>query len=237
MATAYAMPTGGMNINPTGAKGGSTTAGGAPVFSTGGPGNYGYGNMSPQPIATHAIGVSMNPGTGGPVAETGMNNQTTATQNPFDLTGRQQNRALQETQQYFGEGVGAELQNYINQGAGYNSALTQQAIDAQNNAMQQQIQLGANDLNSQLGAMGISSGSSALPEALTSYYNQAAQSQNAIDAQEYYNMWNQSQGRLADMLQYVGNVNAIGTANQSTPMDYLNQALGIGQSVAGLFGL
>jgi hypothetical protein len=256
----FPQPGGGMNMNPTGIMGGNTTSGGAPYFPgapTGGSGNYGYGNMNPsagqpvtgQPIQGRGPGLqqpqlyssqapagsapSMNPGGAPPTGtQTGENGQTSSTSNPYGLTQEQANRALGENQNYFGEGVGAELQNYLNSEGGYNSALTQQAVDSQTNAMQNQIQLGANNLTSQLGAMGISGGSSSQGAALSNYYSQASAQENAITSQDYQQMWEQSQQRQEQMLQFVGQVNATGTANQSTWQDYLGDALQVAGTAA-----
>jgi hypothetical protein len=176
----------------------------------------------------------MNPGAPAPVqgtgpgTVTGQNNQTTPTNNVFDQTQRQDNRTLGELQTYYGEGMGSLIYQYLQSGAGYNSAITQQSVDAQTNAMQQQIQLGANNLTSALGTMGISG--SGLESSLSNYEVGAAQQENAITAQEYYNMWNQSQQREFGMLQDVANVNATGTANQGSWVDDLAGSLEIAGS-------
>lgn len=237
MATNITVP----NMNPTGVTGAGSFNGGTsfsfPGTGSGGPGTLNFGNsMNPQPAggpllmpgwAMVSPTVSPTTGTGAPAPVTGENNQTSSTPNSFNQTSRQQSRSLGELQTYYGEGIGSMLYQYLQSGAGYNGALTQQAIDAQNNAMQQNISLGANSLLGSLGAMGLSSSSSGVPMALSNYETQAATQENSIAAQEYYNMWNESQQREYGMLGQVAQVNATGTANQSTWEDYLNTALGV----------
>lgn len=229
---------------------------------TGGAGTTGFGNaMNPNPTSG---GVSMFPGgtpsQAGPPqmgTVTGQNGQQIQSPNTFDQTGRQQNRSLGELQQYYGEGIGSMLYQYLQGGAGgtdpnlpmggYNAALTQQSVDAQIGAMQQQIGQGANDLQSRLGAMGVSGGSSGMQYALGNYMDQAMKQENAITANEYYDMWNQSmnremqmfegaQNRELSMLQDVSKVNATGTANQSSWMDTLGSIFQGAAGIGGLFG-
>lgn len=255
MATATTIP----NMNPTGVIGagsgnvmpgqtGTPFSAFMPGTGTGGAGTMNFGNAAnpastpstSNPFTPQPAAPVMNPGQPaqppqvGPVAVTGENNQTLNSPNIFDQTQRQGNRTLGELQNYYGEGVGSLIYQYLQQGGGFNSPITQQAVDAQTNAAQQQISLGANDLTSRLGAMGITG--SGLTDSLTNYENQASTQLNAITAQEYYNMWNQSQQREFGMLQDVANVNATGTANQSTWQDYLGESLQILGSFAGAAG-
>lgn len=258
MATATTIP----NMNPTGVIGsgsGNTMPGQASTpFSafmptgtgTGGAGNMGFGNSAnPNPAIAGTTPFGATPSTpvqnpGQPAQPpglpsgtvTGDNNQVSPSANTFDQTQRQQNRTLGELQTYYGEGMGSLIYQYLQSNGGYNSAITQQAVDSQVNAMQQQIGLGANDLTSRLGTMGISG--SGLTDSLTNYENTATTQENAIVAQEYYNMWNSSQNRELSMLMSTADVNAKGTANQSNWMDYLNYALGLVGDVAtaGLSG-
>jgi hypothetical protein len=213
---------------------------------TGGAGNMNFGNAAnPNPAMTSGnpaqpTGATpvMNPGqpaqgpAQGPTTVTGQNNQTTNTPNTFNQTQRQGDRTLGELQTYYGEGMGSLIYQYLQSGGGYNSAITQQAVDSQVNAMGQQIGLGANDLTSRLGAMGVTG--SGLTDSLTNYENQAVTQENAITSQEFYNMWNQSQAREASMLSETANVNATGTANQSNWMDYLAYSLQLVGDVAGV---
>ena len=178
----------------------------------------------------------MNPGSGvttvggGTVTATGENNQTVASNNSYGQTQTQTNRTLGELQTYYGEGMGSLIYQYLQSGGGYNSAQTQQAVDSQVDAMGQQVQQGANNLSSMLGAQGVNG--SGTTQALTNYENQATTQENSITAQEYYNMWNQSQDRELSMLGSAAQTNATGTANQSNWMDYLNEGLQIAGTVA-----
>lgn len=221
---------------------------------TGGAGSMNFGNAAnPNPTPSAASpyapastsgtpGTSpatpvMNPGQpatvqGAPGTVTGQNGQTSPSNNSFDQTGRQQDRTLGELQTYYGEGMGSLIYQYLQSGGGYNSAITQQAVDAQTNAAQQQIGLGANDLTSRLGAMGISG--TGLTDSLTNYENTAITQENAITSQEYYNMWNASQDRELAVLNQADQTNATGTANQSNWMDYLQIGLETAGAVAML---
>jgi hypothetical protein len=121
--------------------------------------------------------------------------------------------------------MGSLIYQYLQSNGGYNSAITQQATDSQVNAMGQQISLGANDLESRLGAAGVNG--SGLTDSLTNYENTATTQENAITSQEYYNMWNASQDRELAMISQTGQVNATGTANESNWMDYLSLGLDV----------
>jgi hypothetical protein len=199
-----------------------------------------FGNMNPMAQTSGSSTNPFAPGGGGvigsnaPTTVTGENNQQTPTTNTFGQTQEQGNRTINELQNYYGEGVGSLLFQYLQSGAGYNGALTQQAVDAQTNAMQQQIQLGANNLTSSLASQGING--TGETGALTNYYNQATTQENAITSQEYYNMWNESQNREESMLGQVAQVNATGTANQSNWMDDISSILGMGSSAVGTIG-
>jgi hypothetical protein len=227
---------------------------------TGGSGNMNMGNAA-NPNATPSSGnpytpagtpsgaspvtgatpqsptTSMNPGQpapqpGAPAGTvTGENGQTSTSNNNFNQTQTQQNRTLGELQTYYGEGMGSLIYQYLQSNGGYNSSITQQAVDSQTNAMQQQTQLGANNLQSMLGAEGISG--TGLTDSLTNYENQAVTQENAITSQEYYNMWNASQDRELAVLNQAGQTNATGTANQPNWMDYLD----IGLETAGAVAL
>ena len=194
----------------------STTWGGSPA--TGSPGNYNFGNStnpnpSQQPVfnpnnpASFGPTVSMNPGAASP------------TNNAFNLNPADASRLSAELDKYYGQGVGAMLLNFLQSGGGFNSALTQQAVDAQIAAMQQQIQSGLGNLDTQMGETGISPNSSAWALETGDYTSNAVAQENAITAQEYFNMWNASQNRMVDVLNRVADVNATGTANEGGVMD------------------
>jgi hypothetical protein len=254
-----------LSTNPTGVMGGFQNGifPGSSV-GTGGPGNFGYGSgnmpaqqpsspgsiVQPQqtgttmnPYAVQASGPNPNAGTPSqPVGSTGgntvtdPNNQTTQTNNLYGQTQQQQNRTVGELENYYGEGVGSLLDQYLQSGAGYNSALTQQSVDAETNAMQQQAALGSSTLNSQLGAQGISGNSSVSALANSQYQQGVTAQENNIAAQQYYQMWNQSQEREYGMLGQVANVNATGTANQGNWMSDLGSIIGLGSAGSSLWG-
>jgi hypothetical protein len=230
---------------------------------TGSAGNMGFGNtanpappMPPENINPYgsptpgtpppsdstfpmpSAGVSMTPpgapgGSTNPV--TGQSGQVVTDPNTFGQTGRQQDRTLQELQKYYGEGMGSMLYQYLQSGGGFNSALTTQAVDAQTAAMQHDIQMGFNTLGTNLAESGISPNSSVAALEKSNYMSQAVTQENAIAAQEYYNMWNQSQNRELEMLGEVGRVNATGTANQPSFWSTAGNILGLGQTGLDLF--
>jgi hypothetical protein len=238
------------NMNPTGVIGagsgnvmpgqtGTPFSNFMPGTGTGGAGNINFGNSAnPNPPQTSANPMAqpgtptttMNPGQAPPVSPAPpgtvtANGQTATTNNNFNQTQQQLNDTQRELEKYYGTGMGSLIFQYLQSNGGYSSSLTQQAVDSQVNAMQQQVSLGANDLTSRLGTMGING--SGLQDALTNYENQAVTQENAITSQEYYNMWNESQNREVGVLGQVANVNATGTANQSNWMDYLGMGLDI----------
>jgi flagellar motor switch protein FliM len=100
--------------------------------------------------------------------------------------------------------------------------------------MQQQIQLGANSLESMLGAQGVSGASTENTQSLTNYENQATTQENAIAAQEYYNMWNDSQNREVSVLEGAAHDTATAEANKPDWMDYVTTGLEIAGAVAVL---
>jgi|SRR5579864_635227 len=226
-------PVSGGPVNPSGGSNPtqySTTWGGAPP--TGSPGSYNFGNaqnpnppmMPNQPFAGLPT-TSMNPGS--PAGQT---------PNQFNLTGRQDQRSLSELQKYYGEGIGSMIYQYLQSGGGFNSALTEQAVSAQVADMQQNIQRGLGNLDTQMGETGINPNSSAWALETGDYQTQAVKDENAITAQEFYNMWNDSQNRELSLLKDTANVNATGTANQGGFMDFLSSGLGLFNSGAGILG-
>jgi hypothetical protein len=237
------------NMNPTGVIGsgsGNTMPGqtGTPFSGfvspgTGGAGSMNFGNSAnPNPTSPAANPYMAGPqatpaGTPGTSAPAGAPGTNTAS-NTFGQSGNQQADTLRELQTYYGSGMGSLIYNYLQSNGGYNSSLTQQAVDGQVNAMGQQVQLGANNLESMLGAQGVSGGSSGATQSLTNYENQATTQENAITSQEYYNMWNQSQSNELSVLEQTANVNAVGTANQFTWQDALGDVLGLGGAVGSI---
>lgn len=239
---------------------GQNSTGFSAFGGTGGAGTMGFGNASnpnpTQPSNTNPFNVggvrpmdsSMNPG-GGP-ALPGMpgggagkdsysgyvtsEGSTTAAANPYGLSQSQMNWMQKYLQETYGGGMGALVMQYLGSNGGYNSTLTGQAVAAQTNAMEQQRSTGANDLSSRLGAMGVSGSSSEMSGALQSYENTATTQENAITAQEYYNMWNASQEREANMMEFAATGTGKTLANKPTGLDYLNEGLGL-LSSAGTF--
>lgn len=190
-------PTGGVNMNPTGANGsGGTTPtwGSTPPHAigfqppTGGPGNYGYGTSgntnptgsAPPSMNPTGLTTSMNPG-GSPPAGT-----PTVGNNAFSGT--------------FGSGIAPVLAGEINSQGGYNSALTQQDVEAQTAEMQKEAQTGYGNLESGMGAAGINPNSSVAALEGSNYWSNVTTAENAMTAQEYFNMWNESQNREVGLL-------------------------------------
>lgn len=232
-----------MAVNPSGMTG--TPTAGPVMFQpsstapTGSAGNMGFGNTTnptaPQTSTSNNTfqmppPVSMNP-TGSPTASpstvTGQNGQQLSTSNSFDQTGRQQDRTLQELQSQYGEGMGSMLYQYLQTGGGFNSALTTQAIDAQDTAMQHQITEGFNTLNTNLSESGISPNSSVAALEKSDYMSTATANENSIAAQEFYNMWNSSQNREEGILQSTSNVSATATANQPSVLSEIESGFGL----------
>jgi hypothetical protein len=239
----------------------STSAGfTTPGTGSGGSGSMNFGNtMNPNAVfgpgttgsSPQSAPSTGQPATGQPQAATGPGPTTTGqfvqpyqdvggqqvsgTNNPFGQTEGQQYWELDYLEKAFGP-MGSMIYQYLNSDAGYNSQVTQQAVDAQTNAMQKQAQLGANAISSSLASQGVTGASSGMGDALTAYENQATQQQNAITAQEYYNMWNASQDREAAMMQYAAT--AVGTeqANKVSGLDWLTGGATLFQAIAGTKG-
>ena len=232
-------------MNPTGVTG--SGFGNIPGLGTGGPGNFGFGNtmnpnpstVNPRPFVTPTGGPVMNPGgggitpgSGGQWSVLGEGGVTTPTNNPWGLDQSQLNWAQKYLQETYGGGMGAMIMQYLNSNGGFNSALTQQAVNSQVNAMQQQNMQGANDIESRLGAMGVSGSSSSMPLALSQYETGVSAQENAITAQEYYNMWQQSQQNELNMMQFAAEGTGKTLANKPNWMDYASMGLGfIGDAV------
>lgn len=237
-------------LNPTGVTGsgsGNVMPGQASTpfsaSSPGGPGNMNFGNsMNPMPQTSGTSGgaakpmasaVSPTPGTPGAGSVTS-EGATTASQNPYGLAQSQMNWMQKYLQETYGGGMGALVYQYLMSNGGYNSALTQQTVDATSNAMQQQSTQGANDLTARLSAMGVTGGSSEMSLPLEQYEQGVAASQNQITAQDYYQMWSQSQSNELNMMEFAAQGTGTTLANKPNWMDYLNEGLGIAGSVVGM---
>jgi hypothetical protein len=217
---------GGMNINPTGDNG----WGAHPQGPTGGPGNYNYGtSANPNPTGPT---TSMNPA-GSP-----------APNNPFGLpqapgggyTGEYK-KFGDELGKIYGRGVGAEVGSFLNTGAGYNGPLTQQSIDAEIQAMQHQAQTGAGNIESNLGASGVSPNSSTAALEMGDYWSNVTAQENAITAQEYFTMWNDSMNRETSILGNIMDPAAQHKASQPGLMDFLNMGVNAAGTALSAFGL
>jgi hypothetical protein len=245
------------NMNPTGAVGAGNFNGAAfpapagvtAMPGTGGPGTVNFGNTMntmPQtsgvsggaalPIAKSAGGptVGQNPGMPAGTGTVTSEGSTTPSQNPYGLSGSQMNWMEKYLQETYGGGMGALVYQYLMSNGGYNSSVTQQSIDAQINSMGQQTQQGANSLAGMMGQAGVSSASSGYGQSLAQYFNQATAQENSITAQEYYNMWNQSQQNELQMMEFAAQGTGTTLANKPNAMDYLSAGLGAAGSLVGM---
>jgi hypothetical protein len=251
------MPMPNLMINPTGVTG-SGNFNGAGLFSTssgfqtpatGGPGTMNFGNtMNPMPQTSGVSGgtatpaaVSQNPGgtssgrsTNDPFTGTVTSEgATTASANPFGLSQGQANWMEKYLQETYGGGMGALIYQYLQSNGGYNSAITGQTVGATTNAMQNQTQAGANSLISSLGSMGVSGASSEMGGALQSYENTATATQNQITAQDYYNMWAESQQNELNMMQFAATGTAKTLANKANWLDWITGGTSLAGAVSG----
>ncbi len=202
-------------------------------FSAGGPGMP--AQPPSMPSATPIGQPTVTPFPGGVAPVPGQPGQQQPGLNMFaGLTQRQQDRLLGEQQNYYGEGVGALLTDYLKTGAGYSGPLAQQAIEATNTAMQKQIQTQFGDLMSNLSTMGISPDSSTMSLASSNFLSNASAQENAVAAQQYTQMYAQSQQNYLTAMMGIAGVNQQGTANQRTGLGYLGSFLQGG--VSGLVG-
>jgi hypothetical protein len=168
-------------------------------------------NTTPQ-AASGGMNVSANPGGGSPTNVPGLN--------PADSS-----RLLGENQNYYGQGVGALVTNYLNTGAGYNGALAQQTVNATDNAMQQQINQQYGGLQTSLSNAGLSPNSSASALASGEFLSNASAQENQVAAQQYTQMYSQSQQDYLAAMQMVAGVNNQGTINQKTTMGQIGSFL------------
>ncbi len=181
-------PVGGPAPYQGGFGGYGTQSGGSPVSSptapfappTGSPGNYGYGSSAnPNPMATSA--VSQNP-----IGSTGSAGNTGGNLNSI-----------------FGPGVGGDISSFLSSNGGYNSALTQQAVQAQQQQMQLQANQNFGNVESGFGNAGISPNSSAAALGSSNFWSQTAAAENAMTAQEYMSMWQSSMSNETGLLESI----------------------------------
>jgi hypothetical protein len=134
----------------------------------------------------------------------------------------------------FGSGMGALINDFLTKSqGGYNSALTQQSVDAQIANMQHQEQVGYGKLQTELGQQGISPESSVAALESSNFQAQATAQENAITAQEFYNMWNQSQQREFGLL---GEVAGATHQHQGNAGDWANQFSAVAGGISSLAG-
>jgi hypothetical protein len=249
-------------LNPTGATGaGSFNTGGGmfstsqgfgspqaqPGTGTGGPGNMGFGNMNPNPATssvtpnsyvTSSIGANSGtqPGSNLPSSAKGSSAVSTIN-NPYGQTGSQQWWTQDYLEKTFGGGMGSMIYQYLMSNGGFNSQITQQAVDATTNSMTQQSTQGANDITARLSAMGVSGGSSEMTLPLEQYQQGVTASENAITANDYMQMWQQSQQNELNAMEFAATGTGKYLANKPTAMDYVSQGLSLVGDAVGLSGL
>ena len=199
-------PVRGTAMNPTGATG----MGG--IMPPAGPGNYNFGaSMNTGPT------TSMQPG-GHP-----------GTTGGYSMAGNNWQSFTNELGKIYGKGIGSALYGFLDTGGGYNSALTQQSVDAQVAAMQHQANLGYGNRASTMGGAGISPNSSVAALETGDYWSNVTAQENAITAEEFFNMWNQSMNRETGLLGSVLGDAAQNKKDSFNLMDWLSQ----GASTAG----
>ena len=234
-------PIGGSGQNPTGTAGGSNNGAGVPMANahsvSGNPGaNTGVpagGSPAPtaSPIPTTATPTPQGTVTSLAPTATGENNQT-ITNN--QQTQEQTNRTLGELQTYYGEGVGSYLYNLMQTG-GINENVANQTNTADVNAMQGSINQGSANLNSTLGAQGVSGNSSTSALANSQYQQGATAQENAVINQNYMSEYTQGQQMLESILPGIMKTNQEGTANQPSVLDEVLG--GVGALAGGITGI
>jgi hypothetical protein len=239
-----------LSTNPTGAQGGSSTAAGAPVMPGGASaspmmapsgasgaapraqGGSGSGTAIGSPTSTLS-GLLGTQGSGTSLGSaTGQNGQTVVN---GQQTQRQDDRTLGELQSYYGEGMGSYIYSLMQNG-GMNTNLVNSVDSSMIAAMQPQINQGQADLNSVLGAQGVSGDSSTSSLANSNYLSKAATAENSQIAQTYLGQYDQGQQLLQSILGGVLGTNQQGTANANNPMDTISGILGMGGSALNAAG-
>jgi hypothetical protein len=202
------------NINPFGLPATSAAMPAAQVNSTfsapGGPAPA--LNPASSPTSTMTTG---NPVTNqwNPQGNAGLFGSTEGTENNID----------QSISATFGSGIGNLLSQYLQSEGGFNSALTTQTVDAQTAAMQQQIQQGLGNLQTNLAESGISPNSSVSALEQSNYMSQATTQENAITAEDFFNMWSQSSQQENSLVDLIGGAGAAKKTGQS---NFLTSILG-----------
>lgn len=178
-------------------------------------------SSAPSP-ASSGLTVSQNPGGAGSTGATGTNTGTFS-----GLTPTQAGDVLQGNQNTYGTGAGALLTSYLQTGAGYNGALAQQAVSATDTAMQQQINQQYGALQSSMAAAGLSPNSSASALAQSQFLSNASAQENAVAAQQYTQMYSQSQQDYLSAME-----GELGISNSNTSVANASSLTG---TIGGLF--
>jgi hypothetical protein len=244
-----------MAINPTGANQGPQAPimydPHAPGAATGGPGSYNFGNSqnpTPPPTGTNqnpfqvplpTMPVSMNPtgapgGAPGGVTTTGLGGSTVTGGNASGLNTQSNDALLRSLQENYGQGPGSMIFQFLQSGGGFNAPLAQQTVEATNKAMEHNIQLGLGNLEGTLGGQGISPDSSVAALETSNYESNALTQMNAIDANIYNQMWDQSQNRELSLMEGVAGVSATSIANQNS--QWLTDLTGIAGAAGSIMG-
>lgn len=202
-------PMGGNMNNPTGTAGGSSTASGAPVLPNIAPG----GGPSSVPGAIPSTSPAQPVGAGQP----GMISSPIAGNTSQDLTN------------IYGAGIGGYLSDLLGNG-GMNMGLLNQVNASEMNQMSGKINQGSADLDSTLGAMGVSGNSSTTALAHARYEQGAVADENAQMAQNYMDFYNQGQETLRGIIPGImGNA-----GDQPNWMDYLGMGENLATTAVGL---
>jgi len=225
------------NWNPINARQGGNPPMANPIYQTpgtgtGGPGNYNFGSAAnPNPTGPS---TSMFPGGGwGGGVQTG-GSTGFVSGNPFNFGQNTDPKGLQsKLSDVFGSGLGNFISAFLTSGGGYNSALTQQNVDATIANLQHQIQTGYGNLQNELGAQGVSPASSVNALESSNYMAQAVNQENQITAQMFYDMWNQSMNRETSIL---GGAMGSAATHQGKAGDWAGQFAEFGQGLSSIMG-
>lgn len=214
-------PMGGSANNPTGTQGGGVTGGGSPILGA-----------SPLPVLPRGVTPSPLGATPGPIPAPATPGQSTATNTATTPLSPGSAIDTSELDSIYGAGVG----NYISQlmsNGGMNMGLLNQVNSSELNSMQGPINQGAANLNSTLGAMGVSANSSTAGLANSQYQQGATAQENSQIAQNYMNEFDEGQSTLQSILGGVTGQSANYEANQNNWMDYLGFGAQMGSSAIG----
>lgn len=195
----------------------------APQLYAGGTNSTG---MQMPVAAPNGLTVTANPGstsTTSGSASTG--NVGTNTGGLSGISSSDASRVLGENQTYLGQGMGALATSYLQSDAGYNGALAQQTVNATDTAMQQQINQQYAGLQTSLSNAGLSPNSSASALASSNFLSNASAQENEVAANQYTQMYSQSQQDYLSELQALQGINNAGTMKQTTVLGDISSAL------------